>query len=101
MAERPVALVDPRSGRAHVVSPTALATGVLTVRGELARHVARAVEPAAARGAVGVLRAHLEQHTYVSGSWQQGATPGWSGGGRRRQRGGGRERAQRGGGGGG
>lgn len=68
MLEAPVALVDPYSGNSHVVSPTQLANGVLQVRAELAAHVAKSLPGAVAQGNVTVLRRHLEEHTYVSGS---------------------------------
>jgi hypothetical protein len=68
MHEPPVALVDPYTGRSHTIAPSRLAAGVLTVREELARHVAAALPGAVAASNVGVLRDHLERHTYVSGS---------------------------------
>ncbi|GBF95673.1 NAD+ synthase [Raphidocelis subcapitata] len=68
MHTQPVALVDPYSGRTHIISPTQLATGVLTVREELSRHVAKSLPGAVAAGNVAVLRRHLETHTYVSGT---------------------------------
>lgn len=68
MHTQPVALVDPYSGRTHIISPTQLATGVLTVREELSRHIAKSLPGAVAAGTVAVLRRHLETHTYVSGT---------------------------------
>jgi hypothetical protein len=68
MLEAPAALVDPYSGQTHMVNPTQLASGVLAVRKELAGHVAKQLPGAVQAGSVGVLRRHLEEHTYVSGN---------------------------------
>ncbi|KAI8470125.1 MAG: hypothetical protein J3K34DRAFT_459013 [Monoraphidium minutum] len=68
MLEAPAALVDPYTGGVHHVHPARLAAGVLAARQELAGHVAAALPGAVAAGSVGVLRRHLEEHTYVSGS---------------------------------
>lgn len=51
-----------------VIHPTQIATGVLTVREELSRHVSKSLPGAVQTGNVNVLRNHLEQHTYVSGT---------------------------------
>lgn len=67
MLEAPVTLVDPYTGQSHAVSPTQIASGVLSVRQELAGHVAKGLPGAVAAGNVSVLRRHLEEHTYVSG----------------------------------
>jgi hypothetical protein len=68
MLQPPVALADPYSGRTHRVHPARLASGILTAREELAAHVAKGLPSAVARSNVSVLRRHLEEHTYVSGT---------------------------------
>lgn len=72
MLEAPAALVDPYTGDTHLVYPTQLASGVLAVRQELAAHVAKSLPGAVSAGNVAVMRRHLEEHTYVSGSADAG-----------------------------
>lgn len=65
---QPVRVLNTITGRYHHVNPFDLANRILLTREDLARNVAEDLPFQSARQNVKILRAHLERHTYTSGT---------------------------------
>jgi hypothetical protein len=68
---KPEYRADPRTGATHYINPAAIASAVLSTRESLARQLAKRLAGSVREENILIMRAHLEQHTYVSGSDDQ------------------------------
>eukprot|EP01023_Acetabularia_acetabulum_P049455 TRINITY_DN5281_c0_g1_i1.p1 TRINITY_DN5281_c0_g1~~TRINITY_DN5281_c0_g1_i1.p1 ORF type:complete len:220 (-),score=30.80 TRINITY_DN5281_c0_g1_i1:662-1321(-) len=56
-------------GHEFVVRPMELANRIIAYRAELSKLIASEIQGIAVEKNIGVMRSHLEKHSYVSGSW--------------------------------
>ena len=68
LEERPVYSVDPHSGAKRYINPAGIASAVLATRETLAQQLAKTLPRKVQDANVGIMRTHLETHTYVSGT---------------------------------
>eukprot|EP00882_Tetradesmus_deserticola_P000746 GHRQ01000814.1.p1 GENE.GHRQ01000814.1~~GHRQ01000814.1.p1 ORF type:complete len:211 (+),score=71.48 GHRQ01000814.1:222-854(+) len=65
---KPVYATDPYTGAGHHINPAAIANAVLVTREALAAKLSKSITPKVQDANIGIMRSHLERHTYVSGS---------------------------------
>jgi hypothetical protein len=68
MNTKPVYSVDPYSGQTYFINPPQVSAAILATREQLAQKLAKNLCSTVTQANVDILRTHLEQHTYVSGS---------------------------------
>lgn len=68
MQAKPEHRQDPYTGSVHHINPAALAAAILSTREALGQQLAKALPGRVADANIAVMRAHLENYTYTSGT---------------------------------